>query len=77
MEIKLTRHAKNRIRLYDIPLDALVTTIKFPDKKEEQGENMIAVWKTISDFYLKIIYIIKKNRIIVITVIPLKTRKQS
>lgn len=69
--IKFTRHAKNRLRLYDISVDLIENAIKFPDRKSVNSEGNVTVWKTISGLKLKIIYTVEENHIYIITVIPL------
>ena len=71
MKIKLSRHANNRLRLYEISIDKIENAINFPDKKEIDNKGNINIWKKISGLDLKIVYTVEKRRIIVITVIPL------
>ncbi|MDI6781982.1 MAG: hypothetical protein QME49_07775 [bacterium] len=74
MIVKFSRHAKRRIKLYNIPeltiLDILEST-KIP-----QGEYEIIKDIAGFKFPLKIVICIKENVVTVITAYPLKKRKE-
>ena len=74
MEIKLSRHSKNNIRLYGITQTEIEQCINNPDKKDVEGKYLIA-YKVFpgrfSDLPLKVVYVIEQNYF-VITTYPLK-----
>ncbi|MBF0506105.1 MAG: hypothetical protein HQL09_04655 [Nitrospirae bacterium] len=74
MEIKFSRHAKRRAKLYGIP-ESVVTGI-LAGVKMRQGEHEII--KNVAGFKypLKIVVTVEKDVILVITTYPLKKGKK-
>ena len=64
MEIKLSRHSKNNIRLYEINLSEIKECTTNPDKSDREGKYLIA-YKVFSERFsglpLKVVYVIEKG----------------
>ncbi len=72
--MKLSRHAKNNMRLYGIKEMDIQETINSPDREETQEGQKIAYKtfpKRFSGLPLKVIFVIEKEAVI-ITAYPLK-----
>lgn len=70
MDIKISRHAKRRIKLYNIPEEKIIQIISAAQPC--RGKQMI-VKKIIGYSYpVKIIFELSDNQLIVITCYPLK-----
>ncbi len=76
--IKISRHAKNNMRLYKISKDELLSVIEQPQKFIRENDKFIAIshLKTkLQDRMIKVVYVIEKNTKIIITVYPLRKLK--
>jgi len=75
VEIKLSRHSKNNIRLYEITQIEIEQCLTDPDKKDRENDYFIA-YKTFTGRFsglpLKIVYVVENNCIVVISAYPLK-----
>lgn len=75
--MKLTRHARNNIRLYKITETDILETIHSPDLIDKEGEKLVAIKKfenRFSGYPLKIVYKRNKMLLFIITVYPLKKK---
>ena len=74
MEIRFSRHARRRIRLYDIPESVIVNTLKETEFPSSGKQELI---KDISgfEFPIKIVFDVQAEVITVITAYPLKRRR--
>ena len=73
--MKLSRHARNNIRLYKILETDIIETINAPDLNDREGDKLIAIKKftdKYSGYPLKVVYKRVKGEEIVITSYPLK-----
>jgi hypothetical protein len=70
VDIKISRHAKRRIKLYNIPEEKIIQIIT----EVQQGRGKQAVVKEVFDYAypVKIIFEVSDDRILVITCYPLK-----
>jgi len=70
MEIYFSRHAKRQMKWRDITDEEVKIAITEPDNIETvEGDKKFIALKNIGKKYLKIVYIKKDNRIVVITAI--------
>ncbi|MBI2348680.1 MAG: DUF4258 domain-containing protein [Deltaproteobacteria bacterium] len=73
--MKISRHARNNMRLYQISREEIETTIAAPDStdKEEHGE---IAYKLFPDRFgtspLKVVYVLEDDEPFVITAYPLR-----
>ena len=75
--MKLSRHARNNIRLYKIAEKDIIETIESPDVTSKEGNRSIAIKKfrgRFSGFPLKVVYEKIGDEIIIITAYPLKKK---
>ena len=75
--MKLSRHARNNIKLYEIAGDDIRKTIEFPDIIEKESLKTIAIKKfsgKYSGYPLKIVYAKREKELFVITTYPLKKK---
>ena len=75
--MKLSRHARNNIKLYEIAEDDIRKTIEFPDMIGKEGLKTIAVKKfsgKYSGYPLKVVYAKREKELFVITTYPLKKK---
>ena len=56
MKIKFTRHALKRIAERKITLKQISITLKNPDIKTEEEENLIAIYKKFKNLAIKVVY---------------------
>lgn len=68
MKIVYTKHARDRILWRGVSKSDLEEAVKNPDLVSILGNGKIEAWKKIRDGKLKVIYIVKGDSIIVITV---------
>ncbi len=76
--IKISRHAKNNMRLYKISKDEIQNVIEKPQSLMQEGKKFIAISKLKGKFkerILKVVYVIENDTKIVITIYPLKKLK--
>ena len=75
--IKISRHARNNMRLYEISIKDIQKTVELPDIAEKEGEKMIAIKNfqdRFSGFPLKVVYKKIEDELFVITAYPLKKK---
>ena len=75
--MKLSRHARNNIRIYKISERDIIETINAPDLTDREGDKLIAIKKftdKYSGYPLKVVYKRVKGEEIVITSYPLKKK---
>ncbi len=76
--MKLSRHARNNIRLYEIKEDEIVNTIELPDFTVKEGNKTVALKRfssRFSGYLLKVVYEKRESDIFVITTYPLKRQQ--
>jgi len=69
---KLTRHAKNRMRMHGITEAEVDSAIEKPDFSEPSAEGRTNVWKKIDDKSIRVTYKNEPSRILVITAVKKK-----
>lgn len=75
--MKLSRHARNNIKLYEIADDDIRKTIEVPDIIEKEGIKTVAIRKfkgKYSGYPLKVVYEKTHKGVFVITSYPLKKK---
>jgi len=75
--LRLSRHAKNNIKLYDIDENDIRKTIEFPDNIDKEGTKTIAIRefsRKYSGYPLKVVYERTKEDMFIITTYPLKKK---
>ena len=73
--MKISRHARNNMRLYGIRVDDLYHTIESADFRDAEESKLIAVKslpKRFAEYPLKVVYEKSGQDIFIITVYPLK-----
>ena len=76
MEVYLTRHARNRMRLYKIMEADVKTTLEAPGEIVSGASGSEHAWRQITkNQWLRVTFKIEGNRKVVITVTP-KNRRQ-
>lgn len=76
--MKLSRHARNNIRLYKISKTDIIETIESPDLSDKEGSKLIALKKfpnKFSGFHLKVVYEKTGHEITIVTIYPLKKKQ--
>jgi hypothetical protein len=79
MNIRFSRHARSRMKLYGIEQTDVEMTIKQPQHQLPDGDNIIATRRfenKYSDYPLKAVYSRTDNDILVVTVYPLKKKRE-
>lgn len=75
--IKISRHARNNVRFYEISKKDIQKTVELPDITDKEGEKMIAIKNfqdRFSGFPLKVVYEKIGDELLVITAYPLKKK---
>ena len=75
--MKLSRHAKNNMKLYKIAEQDIIKTIESPESTDREGDKLIAIKKFLkrfSDYPLKVVYEKTGGEIRIITAYPLKKK---
>jgi len=75
--MRLSRHARSNIKLYDINEDDIRKTIEVPDIIAKEGVKTIAIRKfegKYSGYPLKVVYEKIEEELVVITTYPLKKK---
>lgn len=75
--MKLSRHAKNNLKLYKISEKDIIETTEAPDFTDNKGNKSIAIKKFPEKFLgypLKVVYEKIGNEMMVITAYPLKKK---
>ena len=67
--VRLTRHARNRMRWHQISEDLIHATLQAPDWEEPSGAGRINRWKRVVDRFLRVTYREEPNRIVVISAV--------
>ena len=76
--VKLSRHARNNIRLYEIKEDEIVKTVDLPDFTDRSGNKTVATKRFLNRFSgypLKVVYEKRGSDIFLITAYPLKRQQ--
>jgi len=76
--MKLARHARNNMRLYNISQSDVRAVIDSPDVTEKEGNKIVAIKSfsnRFSGYPLKVVYEIIDEEIAVITAYPLKKKE--
>ena len=72
--MRISRHARNNMRLYQISRDEIEESIKTPDERDKEGRYHVA-YKIFSDRFsslpLKVVYAVDKEPFVV-TVYPVR-----
>jgi hypothetical protein len=79
MTIRLSRHARGRMKLYGIAQEDVETTINHPDQTMIDGDNSIAIRGfagKYSGYPLKVVYSSQKGEALVVTAYPLKKKRE-
>ncbi len=77
MKLRLSRHAKNNMRLYGITQEHIRKAIESPDKSIVEGERqtvMKAFPKRFSGFPVKVVFVKDNGGILVVTAYPLRAK---
>lgn len=73
--MRLSRHAKNSMRLYDISRADVEETIASPGQAEQEGERILA-YRSFGERFsgqpLKVVYVVENDETVIITAYPLK-----
>lgn len=75
--MRLSRHARSNIKLYEIEEDDIRKTIEFPDIIEKESLKTIAIKKfsgKYSGYPLKVVYEKTETDVFIITTYPLKKK---
>ncbi len=67
--IRLTRHARNRMRWHQISEDLIHTTLQAPDWEDPSVAGRMNRWKQVADRFLRVTYREELERIIVISAV--------
>lgn len=70
VEIIISKHAKKRIKRYDLTEKLIKTAIMEPDEVVEGYEETLIAHKLLNKHLLRVVYIKQDNKIKVITPIP-------
>lgn len=70
MEVVISKHAKERIRRYDLTEELVKTAIIKPDDVIEGYERTLIAHKLLNKHLLRVIYTKQGNKVKVITVYP-------
>jgi hypothetical protein len=75
--MKISRHARNNMRLYKVSEGDIITAVESPDVSTKEEER-IAVMKNFQDKFsgypLKVVYEMVEKEIFIVTVYPLKRK---
>ena len=77
MTIRFSRHAKSRMRLYGVEKGDVELAIDRPDAAEKEGARtsvLKAFPGRFSEYPLKVVYEIRPEELLIVTVYPLKKR---
>lgn len=69
---KLTRHAKNRMRMHGITEAEVDSAIERPDFTEPSVEGRVNVWKKVDDKFLRVTFKDEQRRVLIITAVKKK-----
>ena len=72
VDIIISKHAKERIKTYDLIEKTVIESIKNPDHVSEGHSGTLIAHKSVNEHLLRIVYEKEENRIKVITVYPAK-----
>ena len=77
MDIIISKHAKERIKTYNLTEKIVTDAIKNPDEIIEGYSETIIAHKLLNEHVLRIVYAKEKDKIKVITVYPAKKERYS
>jgi len=66
---KLTRHAKNRMRMHNISESEIEAAISKPDFIEPSIDGRLNAWKQTGRMFLRVTYKEEQNRMLIITAV--------
>lgn len=72
--VRVTRHARNRMRQHRIDEELVQLTLQAPDWEEPSIEGRINRWKRIGERFLRVTYKEEAERIVVISAVFKRTR---
>lgn len=75
--MKISRHARNNMRLYKISESDILDTIELPEITDMEEDRIIAIksfYDKFSDYPLKVVYTKEKDEIFIISAYPLKKK---
>ena len=75
MNIIFTKHAKERIKTYNLSDDIVKDAIQNPDEIAEGYEETIIAHKLLNKHLLRVVYVTENNIIKIITVYPSKKER--
>ena len=75
MDIIISKHAKERIKTYNLTEKAVIESIKNPDEVIKGHSGTLIAHKFINEHLLRIVYEKEENKIKVITVYPAKKER--
>ena len=75
MEIIISKHAKERIKIYNLTEKIVIETVKHPDEIVNGYSGTLIAHKTLNGYLLRIVYIKEQDKIKVITVYPAKKER--
>ena len=75
MDIIISKHAKERIKRYNLTEKAVVESIKNPDEVIEGHSGTLIAHKLLNEHLLRTVYEKEENKIKVITVYPAKKER--
>ena len=67
--IRYVRHARNRMRLYDISDAEVELAIQHPEYLEHSREGRLNAWKELSGRFLRVTYNEEENGLIIISAV--------
>lgn len=75
MDIEISKHAKERIKAYNLTEKIVIETIRNPDETAEGYGGTLIAHKSLNEHLLRIVYVKEKDKIKVITVYPTKKER--
>ena len=75
MNIIFTKHAKERIKTYNLSDDIVKDAIRNPDEIVEGYEETMIAHKLLNKHLLRVVYVTEKNIVKIITVYPSKKER--
>ncbi len=65
--IRLTRHARNRMRWHEISEELIEQTVRLPEWEESSVAGRVNRWKRVGDRFLRVTCRVEPGRIVVIS----------
>lgn len=75
MNIVISKHARERIKTYNLTEKLVKETVEKPDEIVEGYENTKIAHKLLKDHILRVVYTKEKNNIKIVTVYPAKKER--